>query len=409
MGLSRRILCLASTVVVFMCAPPSHAAGNWDGAASELARKIILHTTPQVEIALEVSNQSSLGANEVSEITRSLRAQLRAQGARVLKTGRTPTQVAVTLSENLQGLLWVAEIRRGDAQDVVMIRSARPLTESSSASPETLMLRKAPVYEQQHPILDLAILEPPGAAEPHLVVLEPQKVAVYRKQEEKWIFAQTLSIMRSRPWPRDPRGRLVMHPDEQFDAYTPGTRCQGTALPTLTLECHASDDAWPLDSGDSDGMKAHFATDRNFFDGAISFAGQEINVPAFFSAASIPGALGTFGIFANLDGRARLFGKNPGPAATFEGWGSDIAALQTGCGSGWQILATRAGELTQADTVQAYSLRGREAVEAGAPAEFPGPVTALWPSAAGHTALAVARDLKTGNYEAFTLSISCDR
>jgi hypothetical protein len=409
MGLSRRVSCLASAVVVFLSVTAVRAAGTWDGAASELARKIVMHTAPRAAINLEVRNQSSLTENEVAEISRSVRTQLRGQGTRIARTGRPQVQVVITLSENLQTYLWVAEIRRRGTQEVVMVQVARPPAENPSEHPEMLELRKTLLYEQQNPILDLATFDAPGAAEPSLLVLDLERVAVYKKRETHWTLEKSLPLTRARPWPRDARGRLVIRDSGQFDAYTPGTRCQGSTFPVLTLECRDSDDPWPIGSGDSADTSAHFDADRNYFDGKLTLQGGETQVPAFFSAATIPGTSDTSRIFADLDGRVRIFDKGPEPAATFDGWGSDIASIQSGCGSGWQVLATGAGSLTDADAIQAYSLRDRSAVQASAPVEFPGPVTALWPAAAGRSALAVARNLKTGMYEAFTLSITCSQ
>jgi len=39
---------------------------------------------------------------------------------------------------------------------------------------------------------------------------------------------------------------------------------------------------------------------------------------------------------------------------------------------------------------------------------FSGPVTALW-TAGGNTAFAIAQDLRTGGYVAFSLAIACNR
>jgi hypothetical protein len=333
--------------------------------------------------------------------------------ARVVRSGPSQAQVVVTLSENLQGLLWVAEIHRGGPApqeippDVVMIQVARPATETLPAPGATLALRKTLVYEQSEPILDLAVTEPPGAAGPRLLVLDPERVATYRKQGDEWVIAQSLPIPRSRPWPRDPRGRLAVRQDGRFDAFTPGTECQGEMLPSLTLECRASDDAWPISLAGPAEMSAHFVTDRNYFDGKLTLAGKELRVPMFFTAAAIPSAGRPLIVLAGLDGRTRIFGGKPEPIGALDGWGSDLAAIQSGCGSGWQILSTRSGDLTQPDSVRAFSLRDGTAAEASAPVEFPGPITALWPDESGRTARAVARDPRTGEYEAFTLSISC--
>jgi hypothetical protein len=57
--------------------------------------------------------------------------------------------------------------------------------------------------------------------------------------------------------------------------------------------------------------------------------------------------------------------------------------------------------------VRAFEIPDREPVEVGPAAEFPGPVTALWPSAEGRSAIAVAKNLKTGRFDAFELAITC--
>jgi hypothetical protein len=410
MGLARRIFCLASAFVVFFLSMPvMRASGPWDDAASEFAEQIVARVGRNAAITLEVKNRSGLSADDVAEVDHALRAQLRSHGVRVLVTKRPVPDVAGTLSENAQGLLWIAEIRRGDAEDVVMVQAPRPPRETSPASPETLVIRKTLVFEQPKPILDLAEIAAPEATEPWLLVLDTEEVALYKKQETGWVVQQALPLKRARPWPRDPRGRLVVREGGAFDAFTPGMECQGTTAPALTLDCVESEAGWPVVSSAPAATVAHFVSDRNYFDGKMKTADEETQVPEFFTSASLVAPHAKFRIFANLDGRARMFGKGPQPAAIFDGWGSDLTAIQSGCAEGFQVLATRSGDLSQPDSLQAFSIRGGEAVQAGAPVEFRGPVTALWPAQNGAAALAVELDLTTGMYDAFSISISCSR
>jgi hypothetical protein len=411
MRLSRRILSLIlSVTLVFLCISRLRATATWDNAAAELAGKIVSRLAPRATMTLEVKNQSSLDARAEEEVTQSLRAALRAQGARVVKSPRPQAQVVVTLSENIQGFLWLAEITRPTLSEsppeVVMIEVGRPSPENLTPPAETLVLHKTLVYSESDPILDFDLFQLPGAAGTRLLVLDTEKIAVYGKQDDNWVLVQSQPLTRSHPWPRDPRGRLAVQADGQFAAYTPGNECRGATSPALTLECRDADDAWPLSMTETVTMTAHLVSGRNYFDGRLTLAGNDLQVPTFFSAAAIPGPSSPLIVLTALDGRARFFAHKPQPFATVDGWGSDLAAVRSGCGSGWQILATRAGGLEQPDSVQAFSLRDGTAVQASAPVEFPGPVTALWP-AASREALAVERDLKTGDYEAFTLSISC--
>jgi len=88
-------------------------------------------------------------------------------------------------------------------------------------------------------------------------------------------------------------------------------------------------------------------------------------------------------------------------------WGNGLAAVQSSCGSGAQLLVTAAGDGSAADVLRAFEIVGREPVEASAPVDFSGPVTALWTAPDGRTAIAVAHNLKTGAYDAFELAVTC--
>ncbi len=408
MGLARRISGFAFAVAAFfLSVQGACASGPWEEATAQFAEQIVSHLGQELGITLAINNRSTVSANHFAEAARALRAQLRTRKVRVLAAKRPVPAVVVTLSENPQGLLWIAEIRRGEAREVLMFQTPRPARTAIQASPETLVIHKSLIIEEPLPILDLAPISSAGGGPPLLLVLDTEKIALYTKAETGWTIQQSQPLKRSAPWPRDPRGRLVLRTDGAFDAFTPGNECQGTTAPALTMQCGESEAGWPV--GSSDSPVAHFVSNRNYFDGKMKIGGQDSQVPEFFTAAALSAAPSPFTIYANLDGRARMFGKGPQPAAIFDGWGSDIASIKSGCADGIQVLATRFGELSQTDSIQAFSLRGREAAQASAPVELRGPVTALWTAADGTTALAVARDLSTGAYDAFSISITCGR
>jgi len=88
-------------------------------------------------------------------------------------------------------------------------------------------------------------------------------------------------------------------------------------------------------------------------------------------------------------------------------WGSDIAAIKTSCGSGWQILATSSGDGTSPDTIRAYEFPDRDPVAASLPTEMNGSVTSLWTESTGNGVMAVSQNQQTGKYEAYRLAIAC--
>jgi hypothetical protein len=222
-----------------------------------------------------------------------------------------------------------------------------------------------------------------AAAGDALIVLEPGEVAVYRRREGRW-DRQSAAPLPEKVWPRDLRGRLALE-DDSLQAFLPGVLCTGKWQPEVTLACTASDGPWP--------GGAPLAKNRNYF--------EADRLPPFYSAARAT----EYTLLAGVDGRVRLLDGALEAPATFGGWGSDIAVVQKACGS--TVIATRAGDAGDADSVEGFEIAGREPVAVTPTLEFPGPVTALW--AGESSAVAICRDLKTGQYAAFRLTITCSR
>jgi hypothetical protein len=163
-----------------------------------------------------------------------------------------------------------------------------------------------------------------------------------------------------------------------------------------------------LESGSRGLLLADFAGARNYFDGRITTqSGQRKNVPPFFSAASVESQGRTWWLLAATDGRVQMFDAALDlVSATNASWGSDIAGTDAPCGAGSQVLATRAGDRGQPDSVQAFTLADRTPRPLTEAADFPGPVLALWTSGAS-SVTAVVRDLRSQQYSAYVVSVVC--
>jgi hypothetical protein len=427
----------------------SSAGDTWTKAAGELAEKIVARAAPQTTLALSVRNVSSLGDDDVTRIRRALRSELRNCKIRLTTNQQIAAEVQVTLSENVEGLVWVAEIQNGAARDVAMVAVPRPPTDAPRLPAELLVVRITRIYQQPEPMLDVVPLtnssnEGSGQAAPSvakLLVLDAGAVSLYEKgpthdkpaetDRSTWQLKASMPFSRQRPCPRDPRGRLIVRTDNQFDVYLPGAKCTGTLEPPV-VQCQEGDEPWPLGAH----VSAFFTPDRSYYDGRIRLEdGHEIKAPPFFAAVMAPanaagathvaagaglkpgpmtgvtlgGAAATTALLllAGLDGRVQLVDREGGSITNLEGLGSVIAGVQTGCRSGWQILAAGAGDWSQPDSVQAYELINHKLLEASSPSEFAGPVTELWPLANGSEAMAIAHSLKTGQYEAYRVSMAC--
>jgi hypothetical protein len=385
-------------------------AQNWAGAEGLLAGKIVSATGPKT-MALEVLNRSSLSAALSDDIRRNLLTQLAVTGVRFVSAEQAAVNVRVTLSEDLRNYVWVAEIRHGgNAPVVVMVslpRSAVPAVEPAAAA---MVLREVSLWSQPEPILDVALIDGNPA---RMLVLDATSVTSYRMQEGRWLVEQSLPIAHSRPWPRDLRGRLVLRnyrdgdKDHLFDAYLPGVYCRSSGGDSPAMTCLESNDPWPI-GADRFSQNASFTSSRNFFSGALSpAAGTQTRAPAFYSAAAVPREQSTWWLLAAADGSVHLLDGVTDQVVEKVKWGSDIAGLRSGCGSGWQVLATGAGAGN--DAVQAYEVPGRQPVAASMPLEVSGAVTALWTGSDGSSVVAVVHNSETGRYEAFRLTLTCGR
>lgn len=436
----------------------------WNEAAGALAAKIMEHAPAGNALALTVKNSSSLEDDQVVQVRRALRSQLRNLKARLTTTRQAKADVLVTLSENTEGYLWIAEIRphpsptapaRNVPNPVVMVAVSRA-SSNEVPSAEPLSIRKTRLYQQREPILDVAVLgnlpsdtansPVPATGAARILVLGLDSVSLYEKVSATqdggkgnwtWRRLETAPLTRPRPWPRDPRGRIVVRTDNQFDVYASGVKCSGSVEPALTLECHESDDPWPLTSAvpaadpvqpaTSAPPAAYFTADRNFFDGRVKLDNDhEMKAPPFLAIVVIPqnaalhaglppapgrapaAAIGPPGwVVSGLDGRAQLLNSAAEAVANVGGWGSQIVAIQSSCGNGWQVLATQSRDLNETDALQAYEIVNRKPIPVSTPVELPGPITEMWPLAGGSEALAIVHNLPTDTYEALRISISC--
>jgi hypothetical protein len=381
------------------------SATDWRTPERELARKIAAATGPGA-VAMEVTNRSSLSQADVDDIRRGLWMELAALGVNSAAVDQAAATVQVSLSENLQEYVWIAEIHVGNNEpSVVMVTT--PRTERAAVDRPTapLTIHKALLWADENRTLDVAL---PTGSPQIMIVLEPEAVALYAVQNGRWLAQQTLTITHARPWPRDLRGRLLLRKDHLFDAYLPGVLCQSTSIAPLALECRESDDPWPLASNPST-MTAFFAGSRNFFTGALAPGVQKQTATApFYSAAALPREKYTLWIFAATDGQVHLLDGMTDQITAKWGWGSDIAGVRSSCGLGWQVLAT-AHDDGAGDTVTAFEMSDREPTAVSAPVEFGGGISALWADSDGTSVIAVALNSETGQYEASRLSITCSR
>jgi hypothetical protein len=327
-----------------------------EDAVRTLAQSVSTHLMPGETAHVTSRNLSSLPP---ADVTRAQAALERALRKRVRNA--VVVEITLTISENLRGYLLVAEIQHQSERAVEMVNFR--LDPIPTAARSAVSIDKKIVWEQDTPILDVALNED------RMFVLDTAGLTTYERHEGKWTRASALPAS----WPavRDPRGRLEIAGDS-ITAKVPGFLCRGASL-----TCEAGGD---LSAG------------RNTIESA--------DWPPAFSV----GQLGELRIAAELDGRIHLYDSSRKQVGTFDGWGSDFSVVHDGCGGG-MVFATAPGDRDSPDSVALYDLVNNGPHRVSDPVALLGPVTALWPSPAGATA--VVRNLATKQYEAYSLTLDC--
>src|SRR2546421_8747600 len=290
---------------------PILLAQQEDSSANQFVQEILSRAGAPSAITLSFENISSLSAADQDALKKSITAGFRANGIRLVKAEFAVAEIQITFSEDWQNFVWVAAIRQGPGNQVVIRKAPKPAAVSSSRAP-TLTIHKNVVWQQEGAILDFLV------DGPNLYVLEPDQVVLYGNENGKWRPKQALPVVHEQTWPRDVRGRLQIVNSggsiSQITVYLPGTFCSGTVAPPV-LQCHPSDDPWQIDLGL---LVAFFSPTRNFFNGVLAGQKSGESVPAFFSAAILINGDSRQWIFAGTDGRARFYRNTLNtPAATF--------------------------------------------------------------------------------------------
>lgn len=86
-----------------------------------------------------------------------------------------------------------------------------------------------------------------------------------------------------------------------------------------------------------------------------------------------------------------------------------VAGMRSMCGVGVQTLASGPSDYTQADVVQAFEFLSGTFVPVTEELAFPGPVSLHSATTSIDNPTAIVRNLHTGSYEAYRMSISCER
>jgi hypothetical protein len=397
------LICLMAALTTAAQTP-----GKWEQPAATLADQIAGILGPG-QARITVRNLSTIPTDEIAAIRRLLEQDLKAHGV-VTSGDESANAIRITLSENVRERLWVAEVIEGKETQVVMVH-LEPERPTHTQAASGLTLRKQTVAALHEPLLSALEIQN------GLVTLGPEQIVFYARADDGWREQKRVSTGQKRPLPRDPRGILTAAATGAgFEAWLAGAYCTGdsTSLQYGTgwaVHCRESDDPWPIlqsaNTSDPSSLKAFYNAGRNYFTGVLT-PSLSVDLPPFYSAALIPRPVGGAALLVNgIDGKVQVVDNNA--LKTVSGtrdWGSDIAALHSGCGAGTQILASGSGEAAS-DSLRAYELPALEAVPASAPLAMEGTLTALWTAGDGKSVLAIVQTA-ANQYEVDRVTALCN-
>src|SRR5437879_5855183 len=99
---------------------------TFDVPARSFVRKIVTMMPTRGPVALSFRNASALSSAETAAIRLTLERELRGQGVAIVEPAPNGIEITITIAESLSHYLWVAEVRRGEGNDVVIEEVARP-------------------------------------------------------------------------------------------------------------------------------------------------------------------------------------------------------------------------------------------------------------------------------------------
>ena len=409
----------AMLVRPLLSAPPS----AWEKPAAELADQIAAILGPG-QAHLTIRNLSTIPTDEIPTIRRLLTQDLKAHGV-VMAGAESANTIRVTLSESARERMLVAEVGEGTQSQVAVV-DLGPIATQTATTQERMELHKeidlsavalanGTTLSSDDPVM--ALVE----AGARLFVLRKDSVMVFaRNADHGRTVEASLALDLKRPMPRDARGVLIAAADGNgFTAFIPGTECSGAFSPPAetaalphngwTVNCHASDDPWPIavDASGAPQLKAFYNSARDYFTGVVS-PSVGVDLPPFYAAAMLPRSAGNAALLVGgIDGRVQMVENGSLRVVTgTRDWGSDFAVLRSGCGAGVQVIASSSGEATS-DSLRAYELPALEAVPASAPLAIDGTVTALWTAPDGKSVLAVVRNA-ANQYEVDRVTALCN-
>jgi hypothetical protein len=323
----------------------------WNDAVTKLADEVAAAMSP-TSVTLDVENISSLDGSHVGAIGVALREELQhhsfAFGSASSTAKQSAVQLRFTLSESLTEFVWVIDVLNdsGDASSTPTMIVAVSKSGFNAVEPDeqSLSLEKRLVWKQPGKLLDFALLNDSSTGQPLLLVLETSRLTTYKLASSQWQLSRTSNIPQVTPPSRDPQGTIDL---KEGKISLKGFECVGDPNLAGVLQCKT-------------------------YTPARRLGGPFVKIPG------LPYSVG--------------------------------AGIEEKCQGKFVSLFTAESDWTQPDSIRGYMATGipSPVVPAGNTLEFDGPVIVLHSGPEDSSVRAIVHNLKTGDYEAYIVTATCN-
>ncbi len=427
-------LCLF-LAIDFLYAPTPSRADSLEDAARSLARKVASILSPREGASISIRNLSSLSFEQVSILTRVIEGELQSREHKVSHDDSSSlVSLRLTFSENLTGILEIGELVENGQSRFSLERATLATIPSGGFTSRKFTLAKELVWKQESHILDLKFLSPAAEKPERMAVLSQNALSFHENKETGWSLLKAFPIPRSGPQSRDPRGQLFQSNENgraRLVATFPGLGCfvdLSVPLDSATLECTSNqgEELVGLSLLTAGPYLVDNAAKWNSFGNAFTGEiygenGYRLKIAPFYSAAYLglkPRNSKMFLIAAGIDGRVHLLDNGDKELREFTGWGSELTTILSDCDDSWHVLTSERTDWTENDKVTMYKFEEPAALSFEQSIELSGPVLSLGseqvPLAGDRQGsrsggIAVVQNVKTGEYEAYRISMACGR
>lgn len=335
-------------------------------------------------VSIKEQNRSGLRDAKQTELFKVFADELRRNGIGIaVQEGEA--SITFTISENNSGYVGVAQVRRGEASQELVQFLGRSLEETKGPQNWRVTLKREFLFSSQEPMLDVG--NPDGDVN-GFMVLCAKELDYYNRGADGWKMTSKTILPRVERPGRNLKGQLSFETDD------------------ITVEFAA--DYCILSTHDGNECNSRRVPEN------VSQVRDDIlkdrGIPPGREAIELHGAQAMV-IVAGKDGKLRFYRDDVKAFLTVAEFGDQITHILSDCGLGQQVMVTGRGDEGESDTIQAIEIHDDEIVPMGAAVSFDGPVEMLRAATRGTdispAAIAVVRNLQSGNYEAYRLTITC--